>query len=591
MISLMWEVMFMDIYSVANMLKMQHKTIHDIELRVTFYARVSTTREEQEGSIEHQIEFFTDMIQRNPNWIFVDGYVDRIRGESASNRSSFMQMIADGKADRFDLILTKEVSRFARNTIDSLTYTRELLRAGVGVYFQNDGICTIDTDSELRLTIMSSIAADEVRKLSERVHWGQKRSIENGRVMGNNRLYGYNKVDCKLTIVEKEAEMIRLIYKLYATGDYSTRKIASELKAQGYKSRSGTDISPNTVCGILQNPKYKGYYCGNKVRIVDYRTKQQKFLPEDEWVYFKDEVGDTVPAIVSEELWDKCNSIFKERSEAIKNHGRSFKDRSPLTGKIYCAVDGSAYWRTSYSNSVQKGNSTYQWICSSKKKSGAKSCRSFAIMEWEIYGMLSNVFKTMIDDIDTYVDEFIELYRKTIPNHKADISKLNQQIQKLYERKARLLDLYMDADISKADFNLKNDELDTALNSLTEQLQAYESSDTTIDQELKSVKNIRNTIMKIHNSSDELISKECVDSLIKEAVAKIEVTPINKDSMSIDVILKNGETSSTTYSKEYRCSDIMKHMMIPQQQFSFDRNSIRRQFHKFQITYYIAIYC
>ena len=97
--------------------------------------------------------------------------------------------------------------------------------------------------------------------------------------------------------------------------------------------------------------------------------------------------------------------------------------------------------------------------------------------------------------------------------------------------------------------------------------------------------------MKIHNSSDELISKECVDSLIKEAVAKIEVTPINKDSMSIDVILKNGETSSTTYSKEYRCSDIMKHLMIPQQQFSFDRNSIRRQFHKFQITYYIAIYC
>lgn len=580
----------MDIYSVANMLKMQHKTIHDIELRVTFYARVSTTREEQEGSIEHQIEFFTDMIQNNPNWTFVDGYVDRIRGESASNRENFLNMIADGKAGQFDLILTKEVSRFARNTIDSLTYTRELLRSGVGVYFQNDGICTIDTDSELRLTIMSSIAADEVRKLSERVHWGQKRSIESGRVMGNNRLYGYNKEDCKLTIVEKEAEMIRLIYSLYATGDYSTRKIANVLKEKGYKSRSGTDISPNTICGILQNPKYKGYYCGNKVRIVDYRTKQQKFLPEEEWVYYKDESGETVPAIVPEELWDKCDKIFKERSEAIKNHGRSFKDRSPLTGKIYCAADGAAYWRTSYSNSIQKGNTTYQWVCSSKKKSGAKSCKSFAIMEWEMYGILSDMFKNLIGNMDKYIDEFIELYKKTVPDHKAEISKLNQQIQRIHERKARLLDLYMDDNISKADFNLKNNELDSALSILTEQLQVYESSDTTIEQELKSVKNIRNTILKIHSDADELISKDCIDSLIKEAIYKIEVSPVNDNSMNIDIILKNGETSSMTYGKEYRCSETIKHLMIPQQQFSYQRNSIRKRHHRFDLTYYVSIY-
>ena len=155
----------MNIYDVANRMKIERKTIYDLKIRVTFYARVSTTREEQENSIENQIKYFSALIEDNENWTYVPGYIDRVRGESADNRANFMRMIEDGKAGAFDLVLTKEVSRFARNTIDSLTYTRELLVAGVGVFFQNDNICTIDTDSELRLTIMSSIAADEVRKL------------------------------------------------------------------------------------------------------------------------------------------------------------------------------------------------------------------------------------------------------------------------------------------------------------------------------------------------------------------------------------------------------------------------------------------
>ncbi|MBR4022131.1 MAG: recombinase family protein, partial [Ruminococcus sp.] len=215
----------MDIYSAANRMKQERITIFDLPINVTFYARVSTTKEEQENSIESQILYFTELIQSNTNWNYVEGYVDRVRGESAENRTSFMRMIEDGKNGRFDLILTKEVSRFARNTIDSLTYTRDLLRAGVGVFFQNDNICTIDTDSEMRLTIMSSIAADEVRKLSERVRWGHKRSIERGNVLGNNRIFGYDKVDCRLVINKQEAEMVRMIFELYATGDYSTRRL------------------------------------------------------------------------------------------------------------------------------------------------------------------------------------------------------------------------------------------------------------------------------------------------------------------------------------------------------------------------------
>ena len=155
----------MDIYNVANQMKLERKTIFDLNIRVTFYARVSTTRDEQENSIENQIAYFTEMIKGNKNWEYVEGYVDRIRGESAENRTEFMQMINDGKGGKFDLIITKEVSRFARDTVDSLNYTRDLLRCGVGVFFQNDNICTVDTDSEKCANSLKESAGDTEGRL------------------------------------------------------------------------------------------------------------------------------------------------------------------------------------------------------------------------------------------------------------------------------------------------------------------------------------------------------------------------------------------------------------------------------------------
>lgn len=582
----------MDIYNIANELKMSHKTIHDIPLRVTFYARVSTTREEQEGSIEHQISFFTEMIQNNHNWTFIPGYVDRIRGESAANRENFMRMIEDGKNDKFDLILTKEVSRFARNTIDSLTYTRELLRCGVGVFFQNDGICTIDTDSELRLTIMSSIAADEVRKLSERVHWGQKRSIENGRVMGNSRIYGYQKVDCKLIIDEAEAEMIRMIYQLYSTGDYSTRKIEKILYERGFRSRTGTKIFHGAISGILQNPKYKGYYCGNKVRIVDYRTKQQKFLPEEDWIMYKDETGEVVPAIVSEELWDKCNAIFKERSQAIKTRERSFKDKSSLTGKIWCGADGSAYWRTSYSNSIQKGEPIYQWICSSKKKNGASSCKSFALMEWEVYYILSNTFKTLVDEIDTYVSEFLELLKATDPTKDAqkDILALTAKIDQCKTKKDKLLEIYMDDAISKAEFKAKNEDFNKQIKEYEDEINNLKELKSDMAMTSRKLHEIERSIKSIYQAEDEVIPKAQLDDLIKTVLDKIEVYPDTEDSMILKIYLKTGSETSVTHSKDLRCSGHIKHMICPKQQYIFKRNSIKKRHHEFKIRYDAEIY-
>lgn len=538
----------MDIYETANQMKYERKTIFDLNIRVTFYARVSTARDEQENSIENQIAFFTDMIKSNPNWTYIEGYVDRIRGEQAENRTNFMRMVEDGKSGVFDLILTKEVSRFARNTIDSLTYTRDLLRAGVGVFFQNDNICTIDTDSELRLTIMSSIAADEVRKLSERVRWGHKRSIESGSVMGNSRIFGYDKNDCKLVINESEAEMVKLIFELYSTGEYSTRKIERVLFEKGYLGRNSTRIHHNTISGIIQNPKYKGYYCGNKVRIVDYRTKQQRFLPREEWVMYKDETGEKCPAIVSEELWDRCNAIFTERSNAIKSREHSFKDTSAFTGKIICAAHNKAYWRTSYSNSASKGKPVYQWICSEKKRFGASVCASFSIKEDELYKLLSDFFKAAAENIEDYVSTFLKVYSETDDSseQQKQLTALKARLEKEKIKREKLLDLYTDGIISKREFSERNDSVNVLISELEENISALrEESMRTVDY-IRQIKSIENYFRTMYSPEGDM-TKQQVDEMANAIIERIEVTPVNRDSMKLSIYLKTGMDSDITY--------------------------------------------
>ena len=538
----------MDIYSAANRMKLERKTIFDLDIRVTFYARVSTTREEQENSIENQITFFTDMIKNNPHWTYVEGYVDRVRGEAAENRANFMRMIADGKAGVFDLVLTKEVSRFARNTIDSLTYTRELLRAGVGVFFQNDNICTIDTDSELRLTIMSSIAADEVRKLSERVRWGHKRSIESGNVLGNSRIFGYDKEDCRLVINEQEAEMVRQIFELYSTGQYSSRKIEKILFEKGYRGRNGTQIHHNTINGIIQNPKYKGWYCGNKVKVTDYRTREQRFLPEDEWVMYKDESGEIVPAIVTEEIWEKCNEIFRERSQAIKSRTRSFKDKSVFTGKIWCRAHDVPYWRTSYSNSVEKGEPIYQWICSEKKRSGAKACSSFSIMEKDLYFMLSDHFKLVASNIEEYVRDFLKIYKETAAeeNTQKQINDMRVQLEKEKAKREKLLDLYTEDIITREEFKKRNDNANVLISQLEEDIAELEKSAAEKVDYVRELGKIEEYFNTMYCPEGDM-TKEQVDELARTIIDRIDVVPVNKNTMKLEIKLKTGLSTDFSY--------------------------------------------
>jgi DNA invertase Pin-like site-specific DNA recombinase len=551
-------------------MRTERKQIEDFNLRVTYYARVSTTRDEQTMSIENQESHFREMISRNKNWQYVEGYADRIRGENAENRVQFQRMIHDAFDGRFDLILTKEVSRFARNTIDSLTYTRDLLKHGVGVFFLTDNICTIEPDSELRLTIMSSIAQDEVRKLSERVKFGHRKAIENGHVIGNSRIFGYDKDHSKLVINEKEAEMVKLIFEIYATGNYGLRDLERILWDKGYRSRAGKLIHHNTIGGIIQNPKYKGYYCGNKVKITDYRTKQQKFLPPEEWVMFKDETGEIVPAIVSEEMWDKANEIFAERSMKVKATDRSAKKTSPLSGKIICGVHNVPFWRTSYSKELHRDAPIYEWICREKKKGKSADCPTVAIYETELYKILSDMFIDLSENIDTYIEQFIALYENEDADRTVDrvTDDLLKEIEALEAKKDKLLDLYTEDAITKSEFRSRNDRLNTELIRLKTQLSDMRKDTASKTDTVKNVRNIRKAFDRELKTNNGELDRQTVNDLSDMLIDTITVFPEEGSTMRIEVRLKLGMTEEREYAGAMPRSGIIMKKMIESYQNS-----------------------
>ena len=463
----------------------QGRSIFDTELAVAYYARVSTDKDEQINSLGNQKRYFEDYIAANPHWRFAGGYVDEgISGTSVEGREQFLKMIEDAKRGRFDLIVTKEISRFARNTLDSLRYTRELLRCGVGVYFQNDNINTFDKDAELRLTIMSSIAQDEVRKLSERTRFGFKRAQENSVLLGQNNLFGYNKVDGRLEIVEPEAAVVREVFERYAAGDLGLRAIANDLDSRGVRGRQGKPLTYSTLYGMIRNPKYKGYYAGNKVRITDLFTKKQKFLPEEEWVMYKDKTGETVPAIVSEELWDKANEVLYMRSQDVITAQHKTVHQNLLTGKLICAHCGTPYYRK---DAVSKGGEKIsKWVCSGKIKNGASSCPSRAIYESEIKPIIEDIFKSgqqHIEELSACVLKLVSEVLDTNEN-KDELNRLNQELITRQKMKAKLLQYNADGRMDDSEFIRMTADCDKEIKDIEKKLNALNKTSKT-EREMK----------------------------------------------------------------------------------------------------------
>lgn len=522
----------MNIYYVRE--KLRNCSIYDIELNVAYYARVSTEKVEQQASIKHQEEHFEELIHSNNRWKFAGSYIDDgISGIHADKREEFQRMLRDAKLGKIDMIITKEISRFARNTLDSIQYTRELLSYGVCVWFQNDGINTIDDDSEFRLTIMAGVAQDEIRKLSSRVKFGHAQSIKNGVVLGH-RMYGYSNNQGKLELVPEEADMVRMIFQDYASG-ISTPRIEKKLWDMGYRSFKGGKINRDVIKNIIRNPKYKGYYCGGKVKVVDMFTKKQEFLPQSEWIMFKDD-GSRVPQIIDETTWEKANAYLRERGEAIKSRRTSFKNENIFTGKLFCANDGAPYWMKQH---YIRGKEDVRWVCSYKIKNGAASCDSFGLAESELKEIIAELINKSSENIDSILEEYFEILQssiKNIPDNKNEISRLEKQIDLLKQKREKILEYNLDGKISDDEFISRNKEYVKQIKQIESHILEIQNTKSPEPVEIQ-LSAIKEQLEKFKGVTPQDINRQIVNELFE----KITVEPLAVTCATLTFQLRSGD--------------------------------------------------
>lgn len=535
----------MDIHTIRMLLRT--KSIYDIPLRVTYYARVSSESDEQLNSLGNQITYYEDLIKRNQNWTFVPGYIDEgISGISTKKRENFNRMIDDAAEDLFDLVITKEISRFARNTLDSIQFTRQLLSHGVGVFFQNDNINTFDEDSELRLSIMSSIAQDELRKLSSRVKFGHQQAIKDGVVLGNSRIFGYVKDNGRLVIDEEQAVMVRELFELYASNQYSMKQIELIFWDKGYRNYNGKRISHTTMSSMISNPKYKGYYVGNKVKVVDMFTKKQKNLPPEEWVMFKDESGEIVPAIVSEELWESANVVLRRRSNDVKNRQGICNHANLLTGKLVCTRCGTAYYRKESTDKF--GNKNSRWVCSGKIKNGTHSCDSFSIYEEELKTLLLELVLDTKTGTEALVEAYTQMFRATHSqfNLSKQIDAAQQRRDVIMKKKSKLLEYNVTGKLSDTDFIQMNQQCADEIAQIDAQLQELEQQENSQDEFRKQIDAIKSAMRAVEQAAATgAITKDFID----EYIDKIYITPENDRVMRLEVRICTGDSTKFYFEK------------------------------------------
>ena len=513
--------------------------LQELNLRVCFYARVSTDKDEQLHSLQSQISFFNDYISKVPNWCFIGSYIDEgISGTQVKKRDEFLRMTRDAKKHKFDLILTKEISRFSRSTLDSIKYTQELLSNGVGVYFLNDNINTILPDSELRLTIMSSIAQDEVRKLSERVSFGMKRSIDNGVVLGCSNIYGYVKDKGKLVIDDEQAKMIKIIFDRYANTTDGLSKVSRYLFSLGYKSRNGKRIDTTILTRIIENPKYKGYYCGHKSKVLDYRTKQKKRLNESDWIIYKD--YENVPPIVSEELWERANVKLKERQDSFSNRTINkavFQNRYTYSGKIYCGCHNLTYHRSS----AGKRKNNPVWECQVYRKESLKGCSNPRVFEFELDEVFKDMFNKLFKRKNTIFDEILSECKNYLETNNSELNtkNLESKIIVLNNKKDKLLELVIEEYLSKEDYKKQVD-------LINEDLVIYQSKMNELKNNKKDKNYIENKINEIKILLEKCLDDDkCYSDVFNELIDRIIVHKQNDKQIKLDIFIKTGESINT----------------------------------------------
>ena len=534
----------MNVLRIRNEMRMG-RTIFDLPLRVTYYARVSTDKDEQLNSLENQVQYYTELIQSKPNWTYIPGYVDEgISGTTTKKRDSFNRMIADAKAGRFDFIITKEISRFSRSTLDSIQYTQQLLEYDVGVLFQNDNINTLDSDSEFRLVVMAGVAQDEVRKLSERLKFGFRQAIKNGHVLGNDKLWGYDKKNCVLTINEAEAQIIRRIFDLYVNQGMGVRRISRVLFDEGITSRQGNEFNVLTIRNILRNPKYKGWYCGSKSESVDYRTKRKIRRDEEEWVMYPDP---SIPAIVSEEMWDRANAMYKLRSQQALVHqsGADFHNRYPYSGKIICEEHGTSFHRQVLKS--KKGEKEV-WQCRVYRNRGRAACSAPQLYTDELNQVMARIFNELVDNKKAIVDAVMKVIQ-SVPDeydYEKERLRLEADINAVNEKKDHLLEMSIAGVVTITEFKKRNDGFNKQLETLQKKLEAVHEEEERNRRSMEQLKNIR-TALEEKLSFQNGIDAKLVTTILDHIVVKKGSTG---EELHLDIYLRFTSPYEAVLSRE-----------------------------------------
>lgn len=425
-------------------------------LRVSAYCRVSTDDGDQANSFASQQQFFRKYIEGNPDWELVGIFADEgISGTGTRKRREFNRMIDLAMSGGIDLIVTKEVSRFARNTVDTLQYTRSLKRAGVCVLFLSDNINTRDPDAELRLTIMASIAQEESRKTSDRVKWGQRRRMEQGVVFGRDML-GYDVRGGRLYLNEEGAETVRLIYHKFLEEGKGACTIARELREAGVETpRHMKEWSNTVILRVLRNEKYCGDLIQKKTFTPDYLTHEKRYnRGEEDFVVLRDHHE----PIISRETFERAQRELARRSSAA-GQGSRHSSRCCLSGKIRCGQCGARF--VSRAKKRADGSRYRVWRChgavlhdrpgtdAAGNRTGCPAkCQ---IRDEDFMQMIQMVISRLDLDRDRLVSELTGIIRPVLESDDGDgmtPEELARKAAAIEDRKERLIDLYTEGAIT-----------------------------------------------------------------------------------------------------------------------------------------------
>lgn len=558
-------------------------------LRAAAYCRVSTDREDQANSLASQRQYFADYIKNRQGWLLFNVYFDEgISGTQTKNRAGFHSMIADAAQGKIDLILTKEVSRFARNTVDTLSYTRKLKELGIGVIFTIDNIDTRDSDGELRLTIMASIAQEESRKTSERVKWGQKRRMEQGIVFGRD-LLGYTVENGKLSVNEAEVPAVRAIFHKFTTEHKGTHVIARELLSEGICPKYADQWSNASILRILKNEKYAGDLYQKKTITPDYLT--HKKIPNHK---HEDMVclSDHHTPIIDRELWNRTQEELRLRSHITKEKSR-YSSRYWCSGKLFCGVCGHRY--VSRTGKRKDGTISHSWRCSEAAAHGFRKtdslnspigCSNPSINEQALLTCMQSCLREVFAAIgkaktESFQKEILKEIQ-TLPRPFQpipDTPNIEKEILHLQTKKRKITDLYLDGLITKDDLKQQNLWYDKKLTDLKHTLNTSHKNNDISDSPFSYTDLIMDCqaalteILDFSKPSAPFLETPFPLSLYQELLSKIILYPDKSLHLWLNGLPFTFHLKIQTHGKQDRFTTDILHMEILPQNRTFQNQS------------------